>query len=138
MIGFGPNVFSYSEVHGIHLENSYTPVAGVFAIIAGFLAAFYGSVQALADSRLKRIAKTTTFTRFIGYIKEATIAGFLLSILSIPLIILSPTGITTFLERFGLGLWCGLSVYALLAFVRVGRNLFFVFEHEPSEDDGAL
>jgi hypothetical protein len=138
MIGYGPSVFSYSAGHGIHLENSYTAVAGVFAIIAGFLAAFYGSVQALADTRLKKLAKTIIFTRFIQYIREATIAGFLLAVISIPLIVLSPTEITTTVDRFALGVWCGLSVYAFLAFVRVGRNLFYVFEHEPPADDGAV
>jgi hypothetical protein len=138
MIGFGPRVYVYSANHGIHLENSYTAVAGIFAIIAGFLAAFYGSVQALADSRLKRIAKTSTFARFIHYIKEATIAGFILSVISIPLIVWAPTEIKTGIDRLALGIWCGLSAYALLAFFRVGRNLFFVFEHEPPQDDGAI
>jgi hypothetical protein len=137
MIEYGPTVFAYSVEHGIHLENSYAPVAGVFAIIAGFLASFYGSIQALADTRLKRMAKTATFARLVRYTKEATIAGFLLSVISLPLIIVGPTEVTTFLLRCMLGLWCGLSAYAFLAFVRVGRNLFFVFEHEPPQDDGA-
>jgi hypothetical protein len=138
MIGFGPGIFSYTEAHNIHVENTYTAVAGVFAIIAGFLASFYGSVQALADSRLKRIAKTSSFTRLVAYIKEATISGFLLSAISIPFIVISPTKITGPVDRVALAVWCGLAVYAFLAFVRVGRSLFFVFEHQPPPDEGAV
>lgn len=138
MIGYGPEVFDYSSSHGIHLEYSYTAVAGVFAIIAGFLASFYGSVQAIADSRLSRLAKTPSFLRFIYYIKEATIAGFLLAVISIPFIVWAPTEITSKIGRVALSVWCGLSVYALFAFVRAGKNLFFVFEHQPPKDNGAI
>jgi hypothetical protein len=132
-----PWAFACAKKNGIHLENMYGAVAGVFAIVAGFLASFYGSVQAIADTRLRRVAKTPFFRRFISQIKEATIAGFGLSVISIPFIVIGPDTPDWWFTRLSIAVWLGLSVYALAAFVRVGRWLFAVFERAPPDDSGA-
>ena len=77
--------------HHIDLTNFYTAIAGLFAIITGFLATFYGSIQAIVDTRLHRISRSAVFLRFIRYIKVATKVGFGIAILSIPFIVFSPS-----------------------------------------------
>jgi hypothetical protein len=66
---YGKAIFSIIDADKIELSNIYTAVSGLFAIITGFLATFYGSIQAIIDTRLKRIEKTEIFIRFISYIK---------------------------------------------------------------------
>ena len=91
IIIYGAQLFGKMEAGKVELSNLYTAIAGLFAIITGFLATFYGSIQAIVDTRLKRIARTNVFQRFIGYIKIATLAGFVIAIASIPYIILAPS-----------------------------------------------
>jgi hypothetical protein len=88
---YGAELFGKMNAGKIELSNLYTAIAGLFAIITGFLATFYGSIQAIIDTRLKRIATTAVFRRFISYIKTATLAGFVIALVSIPLIILTPS-----------------------------------------------
>jgi hypothetical protein len=134
---YGVNIAKWSKQNDLHLENCYAPVAGIFAIVAGFLASFYGSIQSIADTRLRRIAKSATFNRFIYRIKEATIAGFALAVISLPYMVVTPIGERSSTARFFIAVWLGASIYAFATFVRVGRLLFFVFEHQPPEDQGA-
>lgn len=133
-----PHVFEYASREKIQITNAYGAVAGLFSIITGFLASFYGSIQAITDTRLRRVARTPFFRRFLFQIKEATIAGFILAIFSIPFIIIAPDNpVDSWFTRFFISLWCGFSAYALVAFVRVGRWLFVVFERQPPDYDGA-
>jgi hypothetical protein len=134
----GPWAFAYARDNAVQLDNAYSAVTGIFAVITGFLAGFYGAVQAIVDTRLQRVARTPFFRRFISQMKEATIAGFLLAVVSIPFIVVVPDspGNWWFTRAF-MSLWRGLSAYALAAFVRVGRWLFTVFEKRPPDYDGA-
>jgi hypothetical protein len=137
IIIYGAQLFGKMEAGKIELSNMYTAIAGLFAIITGFLATFYGSIQAIVDTRLKRIAKTNVFRRFIGYIKIATLAGFVIALSSIPYIILTPTAGGSFFARILVAVWCGACVYGFALFIRVAGLLFFIFEHQPPEDEGA-
>jgi hypothetical protein len=133
-----PWAFACAKDHVVHLDNAYSAVAGIFAVITGFLAAFYGAVQAIADTRLQRVARTPFFRRFISQIEEAIVAGFWLAVISIPFIVIAPDSPGNWwFTRASISLWCGLSAYALAAFVRVGRWLFTVFERRPPDYDGA-
>ena len=86
----GPWAFAYAKDNAVQLDNAYSAVTGIFAVITGFLAGFYGAVQAIVDTRLQRVARTPFFRRFISQMKEATIAGFLLAVVSIPFIVVVP------------------------------------------------
>jgi len=134
---YGKEIFCIIGADKIELSNIYTAVAGLFAIITGFLATFYGSIQAIIDTRLKRIEKTEVFLRFISYIKLATKAGFIIAILSIPYIVLTPTAAGAWTGRLFVAIWCGACAFGLAAFVRVAGMLFFIFEYKPPEDEGA-
>jgi hypothetical protein len=87
---FAPWAFACAKDNAVHLDNAYSAVTGIFAVITGFLARFYGAVQAIVDTRLQRVARTPFFRRFISQMKEATIAGFLLAVVSIPFIVVVP------------------------------------------------
>jgi hypothetical protein len=125
------------EAGKVELSNLYTAIAGLFAVITGFLATFYGSIQAIADTRLKRIANTILFKRFMRYIKVATLVGFVMALSSIPYIVLAPTAAGSPFARVLVAIWCGTCVYGFALFVRVAGLLFFIFEHQPPEDEGA-
>jgi hypothetical protein len=137
-ISYGPAIFCAIDAGKIELSNIYTAIAGLFAIITGFLATFYGSIQSIADTRLRRVSKTKVFNRFILYIKVATISGFLIAIISIPYIVFAPTALGTWTARIAVALWCGVCAYGLATFIRVAGMLFFIFEHSPPEDDAAI
>jgi hypothetical protein len=134
---YAPVIDLWGQEKHIHLETTYTAAAGLFAVIAGFLASFYGSIQSIADTRLARISNSKVFKDFLWRIKESTIAGFTLSVFSIPLMVASPTDFDGLFWRVLVAVWLGASIYAIATFVRVGRLLFFVFEIKPPQDDGA-
>ena len=138
IIIYGAPIFCKIQAGKLELSNLYTAIAGLFAIITGFLATFYGSIQAIVDTRLKRIAKTVVFRRFIRYIKVATLAGFIIALASIPYIILTPTAAGSLVARVFVAVWCGACVYGFSLFIRVAGLLFFIFEHQPPEDEGAI
>jgi hypothetical protein len=121
----------------VKLGNLYTAVAGIFAVITGFLATFYGSVQSISDTRLNRISKTRVFLRFIRYIKIATKWGLLVSTISIPFIVFEPSTDTSWISTISVAAWCGACVFGFASFARVAGLLFFIFEYKPPEDDGA-
>lgn len=134
---YAKNIQTWMNSHEIKADGIYAPIGGIFVIIAGFLASFYGSIQSIADTRLKRISKTFFFIRFLKQIKEATISGFFLSILSVPLMIVAPSNFSTNPSRMIVSIWVGSLIYCLAAFMRVGTKLFVVFEHQPPKDLGA-
>lgn len=138
MIVYGGWIFAELDVSKVELGNMYTAISGLFAIITGFLATFYGSIQAVADTRLRRISKTIVFLRFIGYVKLATKAGFFIAVLSIPYILLTPTPLGGWPSKVLVAAWCGACAYGLASFVRVAGMLFFIFEYQPPEDEGAV
>lgn len=138
IISYGTPIFHAMDAGKIELGNVYTAMAGFFAIITGFLATFYGSIQAIADTRLKRIARTLVFQRFLRHIKMATISGFVIALISIPYIVLVPTMSGTVIAKVFVAIWCGACAYGLATFIRVAGMLFFIFEHAPPEDDGAI
>lgn len=135
---FAPAINVWLTAENIRIDNAYVAIGGVFAIIAGFLASFYGSIQSIADTRLKRISQTGFFKLFISQIKEATIAGFIISVISVPLMIVAPTNINSSIyTRLIIAVWLGASTYCFAAFIRVGPKLFVVFEKQPAPDRGA-
>jgi hypothetical protein len=138
VISYGPIIICAIDPGKIELSNVYTAIAGFFAVITGFLATFYGSIQSITDTRLKRISRTAAFKRFLRYIKIATISGFAIALISIPYIILVPTGSGPWVPRFAVAIWCGACAYGLATFIRVAGMLFFIFERAPPDDDGAI
>src|SRR4051794_40358244 len=76
MVRYGPTIFSAIGADKSSLGATYTAIAGIFAIITGFLANFYCTIQSLTDTRLRRISRTRIFRRFNYYIKAAIVSGF--------------------------------------------------------------
>jgi hypothetical protein len=134
---YGPTIFSAIGTDKSSLSTMYTAIAGIFAIITGFLANFYCTIQSLTDTRLRRISRTGVFLRFVSYIKIAIKAGFVVAIASIPYIILTPEITDSSTGRLIVSIWFGACAYALCAFFRIAGMLFFIFERTPPEDEGA-
>jgi hypothetical protein len=137
VIWYGVSIARIVTEYKVELSNVYTAVAGLFAVITGFLATFYGSIQAITDTRLKRIANTGVFARFIRYVKIATKIGFVIAITSIPFVIFAPSTDGKWYSRILVALWWGLCAFGVATFVRVAGLLFFIFEYKPPADEGA-
>ena len=116
---FGPKMFSPSHITLNQIGNAYTAIGGMFAVITGFLATFYGSIQSIIDTRLKRISRTAVFRRFLSSIKIATMSGLVISAMSVPYIIFVPLSTNSLIHRILVAFWCGACVYGFSTFFRV-------------------
>lgn len=68
----------------------YSAVFGWASIQTGFVFGIYGFVASKTDGFIKQISTDQSFHRFIGYIKRANVAGFLLTFFTLPMIVVSP------------------------------------------------
>jgi hypothetical protein len=134
---YGSAIFATIGADKSSFGTMYTAITGIFAVITGFLANFYCTIQSLTDTRLRRISKTRIFRRFNSYIKVAIVSGFVMSVISIPYIIFMPTMAESAACRLATSAWFGASAYALGTFSRIAGMLFLIFERTPPEDDGA-
>ena len=125
----GKHLVAVSEAKRWHLDQLYTAIFGLLSITTGFLATFYGTIQSMSEGFIKMIKNTNVMSKFLRFTKRAIITGFIVSILTIPMLVTTPLP----QERWSLafiwvGIWCGLAVYAICTFLRVGTNLFVLFE----------
>ena len=129
ILSYGPIIYADIAEKRIDVSGIYTAIAGLFAIITGFLANFYCTIQSLTDTRLKRVARTRVFQRYISYIKECIVSGIFVAAGTIPDIIFSPT-VSGWSGRFLVAVWFGFSTYSLGTFVRIAGVIFFIFDFE--------
>lgn len=98
----------------------YTAIFGWASIQTGFVFGIYGFVASKDDGFIKQVSGDRSFARFVGYIKRANLAGFLLTFFTLPMIITSPElkdpNSTAFLVTM---IWFGVFVWTFCAFLRV-------------------
>lgn len=125
----GAHVISMCDTHKWHLDQLYAAVFGFLSITTGFLATFYGTVQSTSDGFIKLIKDTRIMSKFLRFTKGAIVTGFVVSILTIPMLVTTPLPRDKMSASYWLmTIWLGLSVYAVCKFFRVASNLFFLFE----------
>jgi hypothetical protein len=126
---FGSNVVCYAQQHNWHLDQLYTAVFAFLAITTGFLATFYCTIQCMSEGFIQRIRNTQTLNGFLAFTKHAIIIGFIVSIVSVPMMVVTPMPITSFSwSAVIVALWLGVAVYAVASFYRVASLFFFLFE----------
>lgn len=126
---FGSKVVVYAQQHNWHLDQLYTAVFAFLAITTGFLATFYCTIQCMSEGFIQRIRNTRTLSGFLVFTKHAIIIGFIVSLISVPMMVVTPLPATSF--SFGaivVALWLGVAVYAVASFYRVASLFFFLFE----------
>jgi len=115
---FGPSIVKIAADKSWHLDQLYTAVFGFLSITTGFLATFYGTIQSVSDGFIGRIRETRVMNKFLLYLKQGIVAGFAVTILTIPMMIVTPLpGIRTTLANYCLVImaWpCHLGYWQLL------------------------
>lgn len=106
-----------------HITNLYTAVFTWSAIQTGFAFGVYGFVVGRSEGFIPAIRDTVAMRRFLGYVKRANVGGFLLTIASLPLTVLSPSPAPQGSAQFFFVLsWFGLFLWTLLAFLRIAYS----------------
>ena len=101
----------------------YAAIFDWSAIQTGFAFGVYGFVIGKANGFAAKMSNTLAMQRFKGYIRKANIMGIVLTIVSIPLIVVEPKlhAPKTF-EYFLVSLWFSLFVWSFLSFLRMAYN----------------
>lgn len=98
----------------------YSAIFGWASIQTGFVFGVYGFVASKTDGFIKQVSQDKSFHRFVSYIKWATVAGFILTFFSLPMIVISPNLIDADTNSFRItALWFAFFVWTFCAFLRV-------------------
>ena len=101
----------------------YTAIFDWAAIQTGFAFGVYGFVAGRRDGFVGALQGTVAMARFMSYVKRANAAGFMLTFMSIPLIVLSPSISAPFSVNFiVVVIWFSAFVWAFCAFLRLAYN----------------
>src|SRR4051812_45265005 len=84
------NIASHFNAGDWKSSDLYTAVFGWASIQTGFVFGIYGFVASKTEGFIKQVSEDRSFRRFVGYIKRANLAGFLLTFFTLPMIVASP------------------------------------------------
>jgi hypothetical protein len=91
------------------------------AIQTGFAFGVYGFVAGKTGGFIDAVRGTVAMGRFHGYVKAANILGFVLTVLSIPLLVINPDLKTATTSIYAVvAAWFALFVWAFVTFLRIG------------------
>lgn len=101
-------------------EGLYSSVFNWAAIQTGFVFGVYGFVAGKKDGFLYDLRETRFLRDFIKYTRRATSVGFVLSMISVPLIVANPKlGTSGYIPYALVAAWFSIFVWAFSAFMRV-------------------
>lgn len=104
----------------ISITNLYNAIFNWSAIQTGCLFAIYGFVTGSSDGFMGEIRGTYSMKKYSIYIKRATYAGFILTFISIPLIVIDyKMTFETHMYYYTIILWFSLFIWAFFSFLRV-------------------
>lgn len=121
-------VVFYSSVSGRFGEDKwqsdglYSAIFDWSAIQTGFAFGVYGFVIGKTDGFVAKLKNTTAMNRFVNYIKRANMTGFLLTLGSIPLIVVNPSVSTSFAAYLVVAVWFSVFVWSFMSFLRLAYN----------------
>lgn len=117
---FRGDVVSQFAAHGWKAEGLYGAVFNWAAIQTGFAFGVYGFVAGKNTGFIEAVRGTVAINRFLRYVKAANILGFLLTVLSIPLLVANADlkAPTTFVYLL-VSAWFSLFVWAFVTFLRI-------------------
>ncbi len=137
LCGNHANIAAYFTETKLEMKDAYAATLSLASILSGFLTTFYAIVATKDDGFIGKMRAGEQFQRYLLFIREAMLLGFCDAILTLPLFVWRPY------EKSQAGfsgvvfcLWVGLSVAAILAFLRVFRSIFILLE-TPIRDQGA-
>jgi hypothetical protein len=134
LIVFRVRLLAHIAAEEIKPENLYSSVFNWSAIQVGFAFGVYGFVLTKSDGFVGAVRATIAMKRFMTYVRRGTVGGFLLTIASIPIAVMSPSPSGSTVSYYALALWFGLFVWTFLAFLRIAfifGRLSTVPDQEP-------
>lgn len=101
-------------------SNLYGAVFDWSSIQSAFIFAIYGFIVTKKDGFAGAIVGGQTYERFLSFTRRACLGGFVLTIVTLPLVIASPavSGASR-IEYYSIALWFSFFVWAFGAFMRV-------------------
>lgn len=129
---FGERAFQYMTDHGWNIANIYGAVFDLFSILTGLLFAVYGIVLTGANPFMQSLRRTNVYRRYRKHLKEGIYLGFLVTIGTLPLLVIEPKEIVTGSPlAVALSMWVGASVAGFHLFVRIARGFIAIAENPP-------
>ena len=127
-------VVSQFADHGWKAEGLYGAVFNWAAIQTGFAFGVYGFVAGKTGGFIDAVRGTVAMGRFHRYVKAANVLGFVLTVLSIPLLVINPDlkAATPFVYAV-VSAWFALFVWAFVTFLRIA----YTFGHLSGVKDNA-
>lgn len=126
------------EFDGWQSSSLYAAIFDWSAIQTGFAFGVYGFVIGKSDGFLEKIKGTSAMDRFVGYIRNANAIGFVLTISSIPLIIVDPKiTATNDLCYVIVAVWFSTFIWSFTAFLRLAYNFGIIASTKDVEFHGA-
>lgn len=119
---------------GASLSTLFSAVFDWAAIQTGFLFSVYGFLVGKTDGFVAAVKKTEAMARFNRQLGRAMITGFVLTAISMGLIVVAPMPAAFGFVYLFVAAWLGLFVWAFIAFLRVAY-LFGVIVKTPDRKD---
>lgn len=126
------DVVSQFAENGWKAEGLYGAVFNWAAIQTGFAFGVYGFVVGKTGGFIEAVRETVAMRRFLHYVKAANVLGFVLTVLSIPLLVINPDLKTPSTAAYVIAsAWFSLFVWAFVTFLRIA----YTFGHLSSVKD---
>jgi hypothetical protein len=131
MLIYGPRVIACATASGWQLDQLYGAIFNLSTVFTGFLFTFYTFVVTTDRGFLGKAKHSLYFKRANGFTILAIVAGFILCVLSVPMLVRPPAPTGPGLAF--LSIWVAVAFWALLAFERATRVfIIFVSRHGAS------
>ena len=140
-IGIAGVAFVYASVAGQAIEEAGWKLDGFYAAMfdwsavqSAFLFGVFGFVVSSSNDFLTRLRNTDHMKRFLRFTRTAVLAGFLLTILSVPFLVAGPeqwppTGVWS----LAIPLWLGLVAWTVGLFVRSALIFMVLWARDVSD-----
>jgi hypothetical protein len=116
---FGRYLQSFCDGKAWHLDQIYSAIFSYSAIQIGGLLALYALLLAETNTT-RRLGRTASFRRYVGFVKAGIFNASLTSFVSIPILIVSPVlGAPLAPSTLAAALWYGLSISMFFGLLRV-------------------
>ena len=126
-------MFEYMNGHNWNIPAIYGAIFDLYSILTGLLFAVYGIVLTGANPFMQSLRRTKVYALYRVTLKQAIYLGFIVTLGTIPLLILEPKEVKAGSElNFALSLWAGASVTGFHLFLRLARG-FITMAENPSE-----
>ena len=126
-----PTVLTAISANHLNLDGLYKAVFGWAAFQTAFMFSIYGFVVAQKSGFIEAISHTPAMNKFVRSIGTAMFAGFLLTLVSLPLIAVCPEPLAFDATYLLISVWACLFVLAFSLFFRVAYWFWIIVRVPP-------